>query len=83
MTWRLVVNQTRCDGAGYCAELVPEVITLDDWGYPITGDTPVEGHVLAHAQRAVRLCPRQAIALIRSAGPAQPSPPPVPLPPSP
>jgi ferredoxin len=32
---RLRVNPTLCDGVGYCAEIVPELITLDDWGYPV------------------------------------------------
>ena len=31
----LQIDWTRCDGHGLCAELSPEQITLDDWGYPI------------------------------------------------
>src|SRR5256885_9866229 len=32
---RLVVDRIKCDGRGLCAELLPELIRLDDWGYPI------------------------------------------------
>ena len=35
MTLRLVVNPITCVGHGICADLFPERITLDDWGYPI------------------------------------------------
>ena len=31
----LVVDRIACDGFGMCAELLPELIELDDWGYPI------------------------------------------------
>ena len=61
---RLLVNPVLCDAAGYCAELVPELITLDDWGYPIVPREPIEDEtVLRHAQRAVAQCPRAALLL--------------------
>ena len=61
---RLRLNPTICDGAGYCAELVPELITLDDWGYPIVDRRPIEdADALRHAARAVAGCPRVALAL--------------------
>lgn len=31
----LHVDRIRCDGYGMGAELLPELIELDDWGYPI------------------------------------------------
>ncbi|HET9690881.1 MAG TPA: ferredoxin [Acidimicrobiales bacterium] len=55
------VNPITCDGHGLCAELLPEVITLDDWGYPII--EPLPPHLLAHARRAVRACPTLALVL--------------------
>ena len=62
MTKKLVVDWIACDGHGVCAELLPEVIRLDDWGYPI-----VEGEVpkplLRHARRAVQACPKLALRL--------------------
>ncbi len=35
MSARLRVNPITCEGHGLCAELLPELIRLDDWGYPI------------------------------------------------
>jgi ferredoxin len=62
-TWRVRVDPTRCSGRGLCAELVPELIGMDDWGYPILSDTTVEGDVLRHARRAVAACPELALFL--------------------
>lgn len=62
----LVVDRIRCDGRGLCAELLPELIRLDEWGYPIVHPDPVPTKLLPHAQRAVEDCPVLAIALRRS-----------------
>ena len=59
---RLRVDMTACEGRGLCAELLPEVIALDDWGFPIImGDIPA--YLTAEADEAVRLCPRLALRL--------------------
>ncbi|MHB8718606.1 MAG: ferredoxin [Candidatus Dormibacteria bacterium] len=59
---RLRVNPILCDGVGYCAEIVPELIFLDEWGFPVVDPTPIEdGTVLRHARRAVATCPRLAL----------------------
>jgi len=63
---RLVVDRIKCDGRGLCAELLPELIRLDDWGYPIVNSDSVPNHLLPLAQRAVEDCPVLAIALRRS-----------------
>jgi ferredoxin len=52
-----------CDAYGYCAELLPERISLDEWGYPIVDGTPVDGDLVALATRAAAECPRRAILL--------------------
>ena len=62
---RVRVDPITCDGHGVCAELFPERITLDDWGYPIVDDTPIDGHLLPHARRAVEACPVIAVRLER------------------
>src|ERR1035438_5078457 len=36
---RLRVDPLAGDGRGLCAEILPELITLDDWGFPIIGDS--------------------------------------------
>jgi len=55
-----------CDGHGLCAELLPELIRLDDWGYPIVDGRPVPKDLLLHARRAVDACPTLALALARA-----------------
>lgn len=61
---RLRVNPILCDGLGYCAEIVPELIGLDDWGYPVVSADPVrDPALLRNAQRAVSQCPRVALLL--------------------
>jgi ferredoxin len=59
---RLRVNPLLCDAVGYCAEIVPELISVDDWGYPIVDERPIDNDtLLRHAQRAVATCPRLAL----------------------
>ena len=59
----LAVDRIRCDGHGLCAELLPELVRLDDWGYPIIAPGGVPHHLVAHAQKAVAACPVLALAL--------------------
>ena len=61
------VNPIACDGSGLCAELLPERISLDDWGYPIVDETPVPPSLQEHAERAVAACPMLALHLEKSA----------------
>ena len=65
---RVHVDWTRCDGHGACAELLPELITTDTWGYPLVRgdqrDPAVPRALEAHARRAVRACPLQALKLV-------------------
>lgn len=65
MTSRLVVNPITCVGHGLCADLFPERITLDDWGYPILDPTPIPASLDGHARRAVAACPTLALLLAR------------------
>ena len=63
MTRRLAINPIACTGHGLCADLLPELIRLDEWGYPIMPEHPVPEHLAALARRAVRLCPTLALRL--------------------
>ena len=65
MTFRLRLDPIVCDGHGVCAELFPERISLDDWGYPIVDGDPIGGDMLDHARRAVAACPVLALTLER------------------
>ena len=62
---RLRVNPVACEAHGICAELLPERIRLDDWGYPIVDPTPLTPDLERDARRAVASCP--TLALIREA----------------
>ena len=65
VTYRLALDIITCDGRGLCADLLPERITLDDWGYPIIDPMPIDRTVLAHARAAVAACPVLALKLER------------------
>ena len=66
MSARIVIDWTRCDAHGLCAELLPEVVELDDWGYPVLTD---RGHIAddlhEHALHAVSVCPQLALLLTK------------------
>ena len=63
----LKLDPIACDGHGLCAELFPERIRLDDWGYPIIDPSPIGGPLTSHARRAVAQCPKLALRLERTA----------------
>ncbi|MDQ2960692.1 MAG: ferredoxin [Candidatus Dormibacteraeota bacterium] len=67
MIRRLAVNPIACRGFGLCAELFPERIRLDEWGYPIVQRTPIEHRLLEHAELAVHECPAMALLLVEEA----------------
>jgi len=60
---RLDIDWTRCDGHGLCAELLPDRIARDDWGFPVIDPTPVTHAAERDARRAVALCPALALRL--------------------
>ena len=62
---RLRLDPTACDGFGYCAELLHEIVALDEWGYPLVKDAPVPAALVDLALLAVRECPRKALFLER------------------
>lgn len=70
---RLRLNPILCDGIRYCAEILPELIRLDDWGYPIVEREPIHDARLQRlARRAVAQCPRVALALTSDEEPRGP-----------
>lgn len=70
----LRVNPVACAGHGACAELLPELISQDEWGYPVlAGRDPAAGSAVPAAlerpaRRAVAACP--ALALLLTTHPA-------------
>jgi ferredoxin len=63
VTRKLVVNPISCSGHGLCAELLPELISLDEWGYPVIVDQQVPPRLARPARRVVTDCPALALRL--------------------
>ena len=66
MSATLRVNAIACEAHGMCAELLPELIRLDDWGYPILDESEVPPDLLGLAVRAVDACPTLALLIDES-----------------
>lgn len=62
---RLRVDPIVCTAHGLCAELLPERVRLDDWGYPILDGRPLPPELVGHARRAAAACPTLALLLER------------------
>lgn len=60
---RLLVDPISCDGHGVCAELLPERIRKDPWGYPLIDEHDIPPDLRDHARRAVAACPKLALRL--------------------
>jgi ferredoxin len=63
MSLRLRVDPIACEAHGLCVELLPELIRLDDWGYPIIDHPEVSRELRGLAGRAVDACPTLALIL--------------------
>lgn len=64
MSQHLRVNPIACTGHGLCAELLPEHVSLDEWGYPVIAPDAIPGQLRRYARRAVTDCPTLALRLI-------------------
>jgi len=58
---RLRVDRTACIGHGVCAELLPELVALDEWGYPVIADAPLPARLVREVRRTVTDCPALAL----------------------
>lgn len=63
---KLRVNPIACEGHGLCAELLPELVSLDEWGFPIIEDEEVPKVLEQHAKHAIAACPTLALIAERS-----------------
>ncbi len=59
----LRVDPIRCRAHGLCSELLPELIDLDEWGYPILTGRQVRPRLRTDAGRAIAACPTLALRL--------------------
>jgi ferredoxin len=62
---RLRVDWVACDGHGLCADLLPELVDLDEWGYPLLRSDEVPDALLAAARATVAACPALALRMVR------------------
>ena len=55
---KIAIDSTRCDGHGLCAALLPEQVSLDEWGFPVVhnADAPARD-----VRRAAAACPALAL----------------------
>ena len=60
------MNPIGCRAHGLCADLIPELIELDEWGYPILRDGRVPDALLPEAKAAVAACPTLALRISRA-----------------
>jgi ferredoxin len=58
---RLILDPIACEAHGLCAELLPEAIAVDDWGYPIIADGELPASLERLARRAAKACPTLAL----------------------
>jgi ferredoxin len=63
---RLAVDPIACTGHGVCAELLPEGVTLDEWGYPMVAAGEIPRDLLRQARRAAAACPARALLLLQA-----------------
>jgi ferredoxin len=63
---RLRLDPTACAGHGLCADLLPELIELDEWGYPILLTDTVPDRLLRYSRRARDGCPTLALRLLKA-----------------
>ncbi len=61
---KVQVNHDKCEGHGKCQQAAPEVFELrdDDLSYVLVDD--VSEDLRIKVDRAIRLCPRQAISWV-------------------
>jgi len=57
------IDRIACDGRGLCAEILPELIVLDDWGFPIIAKAAIPKGLTGAAADAVAMCPRLALCM--------------------
>jgi ferredoxin len=62
--WVLRVDPIRCHAHGLCAEVLPEAVDLDEWGYPLVAPE-IPPLALEDAAAAVTACPTLALRLER------------------
>jgi NADH:ubiquinone oxidoreductase subunit F (NADH-binding)/ferredoxin len=58
---RLTVDWTRCAGHSLCGHLVPDLVRLDENGFPVISNGAVPRRLLPDAREAIEMCPALAL----------------------
>jgi ferredoxin len=67
VTRALRVDWPACRARGLCGELLPELVSLDEWGFPLV-EGELSESLIAAAREAVRMCPRLALRIVEVPG---------------
>ena len=60
---KLTVDPIGCRAHGLCADLLPELVRLDEWGFPLVAPGGVPPGLVREARRAAAACPALALRL--------------------
>ncbi len=63
MSSTVTIDWRRCRGHGVCSAALQELITLDEWGYPVMPDATVPDDLKTAARMAQATCPAAALRL--------------------
>lgn len=61
--YRLGLDPIACRAHGLCGELLPELVELDEWGYPIISHHQIGPGLLSEVRATVAACPTLALRL--------------------
>lgn len=65
----LILNPTICDGRGLCHDAAPDLIALDEWGYPLLPGAGLRAALsradMKAAEDATHACPALALHIER------------------
>lgn len=70
-TSTLRVDPIACRAHGLCADELPELIGLDEWGYPLVAGGEIPRELLRRAKSAAAACPVLALRLARTTRPIE------------
>lgn len=69
MNRTLVLNPTLCDGRGMCHDAAPDLIGIDEWGYPLLPGAQLRASIdkrdIRAAEAATHACPLLALHIER------------------
>ena len=62
-TEHLSVDPIACRAHGLCAEMLPDLIRLDEWGYPLIASGELPPDLVRTAKKVAAACPTRALQL--------------------